>query len=272
MRTLEFVNTTENILDEGPISVFKDDIFQGEAVLPVMLIGEKQRIPYAINQSIEVNAKTGIVSENIHEIKLISNARAYYFQVNKSTYNINNISEESQELVLEHPKKYNFKLFETDEPEEQTKNFYRYRIALDPSESKEITIFERNLLFYSYNYESVNRDMLESWKKLELIQKEEYEKLLKIVELSEKVAEMNKQISNLKERRSQISQEQARIRENLKVLKKSNSEKKLRERYISKFEDGEKELDEIETIIENLVESIKRITNKNEEQVEHYRK
>lgn len=267
MSTLEFKNTTDLVLEEGPISIFKDDVFQGEAMLPFMEKDEQQRIPYAINQSIEVTTETKQKQNQIHKVQMKSYIEGFYYTEMQKIYTITNIADFQQILIVEHPKSSGYELFDSEKPAEDTANYNRFRIELEPQETKKLVLKERKILTHYEYYENIGQGIIDNWFKLNLISEVEYGKLIKLIEYRNQIAQLNKNIQEIEEKRNLISTEQARIRENMKTMTKLESENKLRNRYVSKFEAGEQELDKFEKEIEAIKKKISEIDQKYKEYI-----
>lgn len=259
MRTLEFKNETNFVLETGPISIFNENIFEGEAVLPFMEKDEQQRIPYSVDQGIEVHKKIDSETLEIHEIQTGSTLYCYRWIDKTTVYKIKNIAEESKILIVEHAKESDFKLYKPEKADEESRNYYRFRIELGPSEAKDFELKERRKITEYKEFDYVNRAILESWMKMKLITQKIYDELLKYIELVERRTQCYTEINQINERKNSISQEQARIRQNMDVLGTTNSEKSLQSRYVKKFDVTESEIDEMDEKITKLQAEISKI-------------
>jgi len=268
MLTCEITNDSGLTLEEGPITVYEMNTFVGEAMLPFIKQGEKRRIPYSVDLGITVNTKREEKYVNIHEIKL-GKEYIYSFQYNLKNceYLIKNKSEEDKEVIIEHPKEHSFDLYDTDKPFEESKSYYRYKVKVNSKTQAKLLIKTRRIHKKSQYFRQVSKELIELWYKQKLINDEERDFLLKIWKLdSEKQATDNK-ISNLKNKESTIINDQKRLRENLRSLGRSRSEERLREKYITKLDGQEKELEEIRQEIKELTKKSQVLLNEINEEI-----
>ena len=130
MLTLELKNETGSVLDTVPISVFNENIFEGEAVLPFMEKDEQQRIPYSVDQALEIHKEVKTQTQNYHEISIGTSIYKRQYIDKITCYTIKNISEFSKILILEHPKESDYKIYDPKTSDEESRNFDRFRIEI----------------------------------------------------------------------------------------------------------------------------------------------
>ncbi|NVM04180.1 MAG: hypothetical protein HWN67_17745, partial [Candidatus Helarchaeota archaeon] len=257
MLTVELTNDTNLTLEEGPISIYEAGTFSGEGMLPFLKKEEKRRIGYAVDLGVLVTKKIEEDSLNFHQIKIARNLQGYRYRIKKVEYTIRNKTDEQKEVVIEHPKVKKWDLFETQEPFEESKNFYRYKQTLAPNTSEKLLIKTRNVeIEYKY-YSNVSKYDIEAWYELKLIDDKQKEFLMKIWKATTKLSDLRAEIQSLENDKNNISNDQNRLRQNIKVLKTSHGERQLREKYIKKLEDQEEILEKIEAEIEKLQNEVK---------------
>ncbi|MFX0134592.1 MAG: hypothetical protein ACFFDN_13210 [Candidatus Hodarchaeota archaeon] len=257
MLTVELTNDTNLTLEEGPISVYEAGNFSGEGMLPFLKKDEKRRIGYAVDLGVLVTKKTEEDSLNFHQIKIARNLQGYRYRIKKVEYIIRNKTDEQKEVVIEHPKVKKWDLFETAEPFEESKNFYRYKQTLAPNSSEKLHIKTRNVeIEYKY-YSNVSKYDIEAWYELKLINDAQRDFLMKIWRATTKLIDLRAEIQSLENDKNNISNDQNRLRQNIKVLRTSHGEVQLREKYIKKLENQEEILEKIEAKIEKLQKEVK---------------
>ncbi len=264
MATLEFHNTTDYELVSGPVSIFRNNIFEGEAVIPYLDKDKTHWIPFAVHQGIEISKDTKETRETNHEISIDNEVWQKYYKTKKTTYFIKNISDEPKTLLLEHPKSYGYKLYDSPDFHEKTDANYRFKIQLAGKEKKTYEINERRLYSERTRFDHVNKDLIDVWLSKNLISDKEHNFLLTLLQYKEQTEELKGKIERLKSKKQEISKEHDRIRQNLEVLGGSRAEKKLRKRYLNKFEDQEaliesydKEIDSFHQKMKEIVERVK---------------
>ncbi|MHA1383702.1 MAG: hypothetical protein ACTSR3_08110, partial [Candidatus Helarchaeota archaeon] len=252
MLTIELTNDTGFTLEEGPISIFELDNFAGEAMLPFLKKDEKRRIGYAVDLGVFVTKKMEEKSLNFHRIQFQYNIRAFQYLIKKAEYIIKNKVDEPRDVIIEHAKEDDFKLYETPDPFEESKNFYRYKISVPPKSTEKLTIQTRQIITEYYNYSGVSKYEIEEWHKLKLIDDAQKDFLLKIWKANNQLQDIKNEIQSKTEQKNKISTDQNRLRNNIKVLGQSHSERALREKYVRKLESQEEILENIDKEIERL--------------------
>jgi hypothetical protein len=246
MLTYEFKNDSGLTLEKGPISILIDNIFSGEAMLPFLESGEKCRIPYAVDQSVEIEYKYDSKSDNYHELDVREYVYKFYFTTYIYKYKIKNNGELPRKVIIEHPITSGCQLYDTDEPKEKTAKFYRFEEEVEPKTSKEIVIKERYVNSTSEYITNVTTNFINDWFKLKLIDLDSKAYLEKRIQLNADRNTIANKMNDIDYKINLIFDEQSRLRENLNALKDSKSEKALRDKYILKFDERETELESLQ--------------------------
>jgi hypothetical protein len=262
MATLEFKNMTGMILETGPLSVFKENVFEGEAMLPYLEKEELAKIPYAIDQSLEVHREQKTKTLNIHRITIDYYIYQFYFEEQTTVYTVHSLTSDSKTLILEHPKQTDWKLFDTPDPLESTANFYRFKMEIAPGATKTLIIKEQRELSRYENKNQISLGLIDDWLAKQLINKKQYENLKQRLGLLTRLSEINNELNKIQVARDKINQEQQRLRENMDSLGTLQKEKDLRNRYVSKFERREAELEGMEKTVEKLQKEANEINEK----------
>ena len=261
LRTLEF-NNSGATLEEGPISIFIDNNFAGEAMLPFLEETAQCRIPFAIDQGVKITVDRQNATKNVHEIRILDEIHARYFSATSTTYKIQNLSDAPRFLIIEHPKSHRYKFFETKDPDEMAPSVYRFFIEIKAKESQELLLKERRLDTRLDDAEYLAPNIVKRWLDMKLIKKAEFDYLMKRIELEEERKSINSEMINLDQRKTTIIQDQDRLRENVRSLKKSKAEEMLREKYIKKLDAQENELEKIVQRLDELKEELSKLDEK----------
>jgi hypothetical protein len=250
---VEMKNTSGLTLEEGPVTVYEENSYVGECMLPFMVDGEKRLLAYAVDQDVAVNKEIKSLYESVHQVIVRGPAiETYYYQINEFKYSLKNKGGEDKEVIIEHPKEYGFEPWKTEKFEEETPNYWRWKVSLEPRKSQEFTVKLRRLLSSSLSVIGLNTALIEDYFKRGLITDEENSFLNRIAELQNQVIKIELEMNNLQKEKQEIFNYQARLRENLKVLGNSRQEVELKERYISTLSVQEDRIQEIETRLKEL--------------------
>lgn len=250
---IELKNTSGLTLEEGPVTVYEENSYVGECMLPFMVDGDKRLLAYAVDQDVTVNKEIKSRNESVHEVIVRGPViETYYYQINETKYNLKNKGEEAKEVIIEHPKQYGFEPWKTEKFEEETPNYYRWKVILEPRKSQEFTVMLRRLLSSHINVIGLESKLIESYFNRGLITEEENRFLNKIAELQKQINEIEEEMANLEEEKEEIIKDQERLRENIKVLKTSKQEVELKERYVSTLSAQEDRIVEIDIKLREL--------------------
>ncbi len=250
---IEMKNTSGLTLEEGPVTVYEENSYVGECMLPFMVDGDKRLLAYAVDQDVTVNKEIKSRNESVHEVIVRGPViETYYYQINETKYNLKNKGDEAKEVIIEHSKEYGFEPWKTEKFEEETPNYYRWKISIEPRKSQEFTVKMRRLLSSHISVIGLDTSLIETYFNRGLITDEENRFLNRIAELQNQINEMELEMENLEEEKEEIFEDQKRLRENIKVLKTSKQEVELKERYISTLSAQEDRIIEIDTRLKEL--------------------
>ncbi len=252
MMCLELTNDTELTLESGPISVFDHDAFAGEAMLPFLKQNESRLIAYAVELGIFVSTDSQYRTTNLHQIKIGKYAETFQFSIQHTKYTIKNKSNEEKTLIIEHPKQYQYDLYETRAPEDETESYYRYELKLTPLKTATFEIKLRRIERRQLNLNQIAKKDILKWFELKLIAEAQRDFLLKIYDLEMQKREIELEIKKTTANIQKIVEDQKRLRENLKSLGDSQSEARLKDKYVNKLEAQEENLEKMHQKIEVL--------------------
>ncbi|HUX98049.1 MAG TPA: hypothetical protein VMV49_00720 [Candidatus Deferrimicrobium sp.] len=252
MMCLELLNDTDLTLEKGPISIYEQDSFSGEAMLPHMQPKEKRLIAHGVELGVSVSIDSSYKTQNIHEIQIEKYAQTFQFSIHQTKYTIKNKTDEEKTLIIEHPKEYQYDLYETQKPEDETDSYYRYELKIEPMKTAQFEVKLRKIERTSLYLNQLAKKDIETWFKLKLIAAAERDYLLELYELELQKRDIDTQINKITNEISNINTDQGRLRENLKSLGTSQSEARLKEKYVNKLEAQETTLENYRKQIEEL--------------------
>ncbi len=248
MRCVEFENTTGLTLEGGPVTVLEGGSYVGEAMLDTLKPTEQRLVPYAVELSVRVLDNVESHDEHVHRVVIHRGfLKAYYTQVQQTTYSFHNKSESEQTAYLDHPRQgRDWKLYDTPEPLEITENYWRFRFALPANQATRFVVRQRQTLYQSFALSESNDQQLALWLEQRYLDSRTEAGLRRVVQTRHEAAEVEEQLRQLEAYRGTIYTEQQRIRENLQALGDRPTEKELRERFVRTLNTQEDRLEQIE--------------------------
>jgi len=269
---LEITNNTDLKLERGPVTIVYDNNLAGEAIIPFMNKDDTRLLNYAVEQAVVIDTKQKSENKNIHKISFGgAYCYEYYYTNNISTYKIKNKTLESKELYIDHPKKSGYKIIEKPIEPEETANYWRFKLTLNPNDSINFKIVEQSENHSSYYIWNWNKEDILNKVSFYIRKKfidEKLEKQLKeIAELIGKANQLNQEKGKLENERNQLTSEQERLRENISVLGNTTQEASLREKYVKKLTIQENRFEEIRSQIEDLGKKIEDLNSQIEKKI-----
>src|SRR3970282_1259538 len=130
MHAAELTNSTGKTLDGGPITVYEDNAYAGEALMETLKTSDKRLITYGVDLGTRITTQFDSKGDLVREIHLrrgVLTTRTA--AVETKTYTIRNVDQEEKTLIIEHPVRPQYKLVGLT-PKETTANAYRFEVKL----------------------------------------------------------------------------------------------------------------------------------------------
>jgi len=244
MRGLRFKNDTGAYLMRGPIAVFDQGVYAGDALLDNTPKGHRRLISYALDLDVEVavtaaTSPAAAVSYRIVRGSFIRQSKL----VRSTTYKIRNRGQTPRLLLLEHPAAVNWQLLEPAEPEERTRSLYRFRIELAPERTVDFVVREAQPRSETIALRNLRLQQIELLIQGPAVPATVKDALGRLLEMQRRLATINAKIKSLQQRLQEIAQDQDRIRKNLGQIDAAST---LAKRYLEKLQQQETEIERLQ--------------------------
>jgi len=248
---LRLKNTTGLHLMQGPITVFDEGTYAGDALIDDLEPGGERLISYALDLDTEVEPVTKsepaqLVSVRLYKGTLIATNRL----LREKTYTIRNRGAKQRRVLIEHPFGADWKLLRP-EPQERTRDAYRFASDVKPGDRVQIAVAEERQLAQSVSLSNLGTDAIEMYIRAPQVSDKVHEALAKVVELKQKLSQTNQELQQNIQQVSEISQDQRRIRENMAQLDRTSQ---IYQRYVKSLTEQEDKLGAIQAKILDLRE------------------
>jgi hypothetical protein len=268
MACLEITNTAGVTLEQGPITIFYQENLAGEAMLPFLNQEETRLLSYALEQGVIVDKETQSSSASVHRVSFGGGYSYEYYYTNRvTTYKIQNKTERSHALYIDHPKTPSYEIYDTKLLPKDTPNNHRFSTTIEPKQNIKLVINERAESYSSYYIWDMNKKTLleniQRYLSKKWIKPAEQALLTQVGDVLEKLNDVKAVLSKRQGELSEIFQEQDRLRKNLSSMSKtpSRSETELREKYVSKLDAQESRLEQIQAEIKDLQRQSDELSN-----------
>ena len=270
-KAIEIENVTSYGWEEGPVTIYDFGEYAGEAMLKRVPKGEKQIIPYLVEQDIVIKQEETSMSKKIG----ISISGQYYVEtyINNKTYKleIDNKCDEEKTLICEVPKLYGYEIDKKKAKvdSKETPNYFRAKIDVEPKSLTKIEIPTFRKTSESVSIASISDEYLDDLLKLDTLKEKQVDVLKKIKQIRKEKKQIDEQINTEQSNLNRIDQEYQRITSSIEVLISEGDEGKTRAKYVERmnnlFETMEakrKLIEELEERLNNIDEEIYNLLDK----------
>lgn len=140
---LKIKNTSGQPLTQGPITVYDAGVFGGDTRILDVQPNETRLLSYALDQSTEVKTETKSAPSPDMIFRIGEGTlSARYFLRQTKTYTMKNRSTHDRTMILEHPIRPEWKLFEPKKPAEQTRDLYRFQVSVPAGKTVSYEVLE----------------------------------------------------------------------------------------------------------------------------------
>jgi len=240
---LRLKNTSGLHLMQGPITVFDDSAYAGDARIEDLPPGDERLISYAIDLSTEVESRQIAGTQDLLKVKLFKGTLISIHKAREQwTYSAKSKADKKRTLLIEHPFRSDWTLVTPEKSAERTPQVYRFRIELDPRKTAKLDVVEERQYSQTVALTNLNSDAILYYTREHAVSQKVKDALVKVMQMRENVDTTARQRASLEQRINEITQEQGRIRENMRTIPQ-NSE--LYNRYLKKFETQETEIEKL---------------------------
>jgi hypothetical protein len=243
-------NTSGLNLMQGPVTVFDDNAYAGDARLDDVPPGQDRLIRYALDLKAEVEVQT---PNDQQELVAVSIKRGLLHATRKwveeRRYQIKNRDLKAKTVLIEHPYRSEWKLAEPAQSTERARDVYRFAVNVEPNKSGILNVREEKQIQETVHLIDSGSDQIGLYLQAKQLSPRVKEALQRAVSLRDRISQTVAQRIRLEQKLKEIAQEQARIRENMAKLPQ-NSE--LYGRYVKKLDQQETDTEKLQRDLESL--------------------
>jgi hypothetical protein len=260
---LRFKNSTRLHLTQGPVTVFEEQSYAGDARVPDLQPGETRLLSYAIDLGTEVAPEFKNPASNLLSVKVYKGILYATNKVRQSrVYQIKNRSEHDRLLLIEQPIRPEFTLISPAKPNEKTRDLYRFEVAAPSGKSLSLDVVEEQTRVDQLVLTSSSDDQIRYYLQVTASSPKVKEALREALTLKQKLAEALHAIGLEERALKVIEQDQARMRANMERVPPTSEAYK---RYLKKFDDQETEIEKRRAKVVQLQDAAERLRKAFEE-------
>ena len=239
----ELTNNTGKTLDGGPITVYDQGAYAGEALVETVKNGDKRFISYGVDLGTRISTNLNTHAEDVRELHArngILTTRAAMVQTR--TYTVRNVDPRAKILIVEYPVHEGYSLINTQKPIETARNVYRFEVPLAANGSADFPVTEERVYDTQTAVSSISPDVLLNYIRNKSLSEVARRQLQQILEVKTQIANNDADKHSASDAISSIARDEDRNRENIRSLSSVSGQQQLVQDYARKLADQETQI------------------------------
>lgn len=227
----EISNTTGKTLDGGPITVFDNGAYAGEALVETVRAGDKRLVSYGVDLGTRITTAFHSGSKEVLEVHAANGVlRAKASTEETKTYTVRNVDAKPKTLIIEHPVRKDYVLAGVT-PIETTDKAYRFSVPLRPQAEERFVVREQRINEEVYYLTSATPDQIQYLLRNRSLSGSARAALEKVLALKSDIAAADARLRNLAAQIGELDKDQARLRANIQSLSAVSGQQQQVQRY-----------------------------------------
>ena len=254
---LRLKNTTDLHLMQGPITVFDDGAYAGDAQIQDLQPGTERLISYAMDLDTEVAPAFKNEPQVLTSLQIIKGTlqTSYKFARSK-TFTVKNSGKKTKKVLIEHPLEPQWTLIAPKEPTEKTRNMYRFVVSAEPGKPATLEVKEEQLITQQLAVTNLDDNAIIQFINSTAASEEVKKALSEVIKRKGAIAAVVARRQELERQIGVIDLEQKRIRDNMAQLPRESD---LFRRYVTKFTTQEDQVETLRTQVTAALEEEQKL-------------
>ncbi len=250
MLGLRFKNTSEAFLMQGPITVFEQASYAGDARLGDTPQGAARLVSYALDLKVEVAPRDPKTVQRLVSGRLAKGVLYLtHSQRRTRSYEIKNTDTEPRHVLVEYPIDPAWKLVEPKEVEEKTRSVYRLGVDVAAGKTATLKVTEERTISQQVAINTLNEPNIRIFLQTQELDSRIKEVLQEVIRRKRHIEQLVQQRRVAEGQIRAIAQDQDRIRRNMAALDRTTD---LYKRYVEKFTRQEGQIESLREQIQKL--------------------
>lgn len=230
---------------QGPITVFDDSAYAGDAQIQDLPPATERLISYAMDLDTEVAPASKGQPTQLVSCRLV---KGVLYTSNKhgrtKSYVVKNSGKKPKTVLIEHPVETSWTLIEPKEPAEKTRDLYRFSVTAEPGKPVTLDVKEEQVSNESVAVTNLQESAIRIYLSAQVVSEKVKEALREAITRKAEIEAVVRQRQEYERQITVIEQEQKRIRDNMAQLPKESD---LFRRYVTKFTEQEDNIEDLRT-------------------------
>jgi hypothetical protein len=248
---VKLTNTTDLTLMEGPVTVYLDGAYGGDAQLETLEPKGERILTYALDLGIEVVQERANFTSQMISVKITNGVLQQRLERRmENLYRLTSRDDKPRTVLVEQPYQDGWELVEPAKFE-RTPTFYRFPVEVQPRKTATLRVVQKRTDQESFALLEGNEDTIRILAQNQQISEPIRQALNSILNRRRAIRNLEGQIRQQEARIKGITDDQARIRENMRALDRNSD---LYRQYVQKLAQQEREIEQARAEIERLQE------------------
>lgn len=248
---VKLTNTTDLTLMEGPVTVYLDGAYGGDAQLETLEPKGERILTYALDLGIEVVQERANFTSQMISVKITNGVLQQRLERRmENLYRLTSRDDKPRTVLVEQPYQDGWELAEPAKFE-RTPTFYRFPVEVQPRKTATLRVVQKRTDQESFALLEGNEDTIRILAQNQQISEPIRQALSSILNRRRAIRNLEGQIRQQEARIKGITDDQARIRENMRALDRNSD---LYRQYVQKLAQQEREIEGARAEIERLQE------------------
>ena len=240
---LKLVNSSKVHLMQGPITVFDDGIYAGDAKIDDIPPGSERLISYALDLSTEVATEHKSHPEQLVSVKLSKGTLSVKRKLTRAMdYTIKNSSKADRKVLIEYPLDPNWKLLEPKTPTEKTRSLYRFAVTAEPGKPASLGVREEQVVDQAFAVSNLDDNTILYYVRANVVSDKVKDALREVINRKHQIQQAMVKLQQLQQQIGAIEQDQNRIRQNMAQVQRETD---LYRKYLAKFTQQEDQIEKL---------------------------
>ena len=242
---LRLKNTTDLHLMQGPITVYDDGAYAGDAQIQDLPPKSERLISYAMDLDTEVAPSDKGQPTNLVSCKLVKGTlHTSHKHSRAKQYIVKNSGKAAKKVLIEQPLDTAWTLVEPKEPGEKTRDLYRFAVPAEPGKPVTLDVKEERTSNEQVAVNNLDDPQIRIYLNSSVVSAEVKKALEEVIKRKAAINQVVLQRQEMERQIAIVGQEQERIRANMAQTPKESA---LFRRYLTKFSEQEDSIEALRT-------------------------
>jgi hypothetical protein len=254
---LRLKNTTDLHLMQGPMTVFDDGAYAGDAQIQDLQPGTDRLISYAMDLDTEVAPSNKSEPQTLTSLQLNKGTMQTTFKYARSrSFIVKNSGKKAKKVLIEHPLETQWTLVAPKEASEKTRNLYRFLVNAEPGKPATLEVKEEQSVTTQVAVTNLDDNTILQYINNPAPSEAVKKALAEVIKRKQAIAAVVAKREELQRQIGVIDAEQKRIRDNMAQLTKESD---LFRRYVTKFTAQEDQVETLRTQVTATIEEEQKL-------------